>query len=60
MWKKVLAILLIICFAFVLIGCNSEPAIESETDAIETTEEVTADLTGLTEDLEEVNEDLGG
>jgi len=60
MWKKVIAILCIICLMFVLTACGtSEADIGSDEEAAEAAGEIADELTELTEELEELNEDLG-
>ncbi|MFH1972857.1 MAG: hypothetical protein ABIJ18_05255 [archaeon] len=58
MWKKVMVVLLIFCLMFVMTACAD--SISDDEEAIKTAGEVTEEVTGITEELENINEDLGG
>lgn len=59
MWKKVLTVLLVLCLVFTMTACASQTDIEDESEAIETTEEVTDDIADLTEELDALGDELG-
>jgi K+/H+ antiporter YhaU regulatory subunit KhtT len=57
MWKKILAMVCILCLLFLMNGCQS--SIESDDEAAAEMANVTEEISGITSDLQDINQNLG-